>query len=111
MFGWLKPKCHPAEDLQPADIQARMDAGSVTLVDVRESQEFQAERIAGAVNLPLSVFDPARLPQDRPVVLYCLSGGRSRRALDQCVGSQAQVVGHVAGGMAAWKRAGLPVTR
>lgn len=98
-------------DLDPADVRARLLAGTVTLVDVREPPEFQAERIQGAVNLPLSRFDPALLPGGRPVVLQCLSGGRSRRALDRCAGTGADVVGHLAGGITAWKQRGLPTTR
>lgn len=110
MFGWLKRKPSVA-DMAPADVHARLQAGTITLVDVREPHEFQAERIPGAINVPLSRFDAMRLPQGKPVVLQCLSGSRSRRALDQCTGLRADVVGHVAGGITAWKKSGLAVTR
>jgi rhodanese-related sulfurtransferase len=110
MFGWLKRK-QAGTDMAPADVLAELQAGTIALVDVREPPEFQAERIPGAINLPLSQFDPMRLPQGKPVVLHCLSGGRSRRALDQCTGRRADVIGHVAGGITAWKQSGLAVTR
>jgi phage shock protein E len=53
------------------------------LVDVRTREEFADGHIQGAVNIPLSDLS-ARLaeigPKTRPVVVYCFSGGRSRRA-------------------------------
>src|SRR5208337_1295876 len=41
-------------------------AGEVSVVDVRESHEFASGRIPGSVNLPLSRFDPEKLPHGRP---------------------------------------------
>ncbi|WP_293860298.1 rhodanese-like domain-containing protein [uncultured Alsobacter sp.] len=110
MFGWMKRR-RAGTDLTPADVAAKLEAGTVTLVDVREPEEFRAGHIAGAVNLPLSRFDPARLPAGRPIVLHCLSGARSGRALGLCAGSTADVIGHMAGGIAAWARDGLPMRR
>ena len=58
-------------------------AGEVTVVDVREPNEFAAGHIPGAVSQPLSRFDAGKLPNGKPVVLFCQAGGRSRKALDQ----------------------------
>jgi rhodanese-related sulfurtransferase len=49
-------------DLSPETVHAALEAGEILLVDVREPHEFDAVRIAGAVNLPLSTFDPSALP-------------------------------------------------
>ncbi|MBL8589723.1 MAG: rhodanese-like domain-containing protein [Methylobacteriaceae bacterium] len=54
--------------------------GAAAIVDVREPHEFASGHVEGATNLPLSRFDPADLPTDRPVVLMCLSGARSAQA-------------------------------
>ena len=72
-----------------------------------------AEHIAGAVNLPLSSFDPARLPaaDGKTVILQCAGGKRSGMALDRCAEAQAAIDTHLAGGLGAWKSAGLPVER
>ena len=48
-----------------------VDGGHVLVVDVREPREFAAGRIPGAVNMPMSRFDPQELPSGRPVVLIC----------------------------------------
>ena len=68
-------------ELDPAEVHALVARGDVQLVDVRESSEHQAERIDGAVCMPLSRFDPAALPGDAAaVVFHCLSGRRSATA-------------------------------
>jgi rhodanese-related sulfurtransferase len=99
----------PAE-LEPAEVSARMARGEVVLVDVREPNEIAAERIPGAVAMPLSRFDPAALPKGE-VVLTCLSGKRSAVALARCRQAGVGVNMHMRGGLMAWKAAGLPTTR
>ena len=50
------------------------------LMDVRESDEFRAGHIPGAINVPLSGIDTISIPKDKQVFVYCLRGTRSRRA-------------------------------
>ena len=111
MFGFGKTASH--REITAAELQAMLAAGDVTLVDVREPNEFAAERIAGAINLPLSTFDPAALPAagGKTVVLQCAGGKRSGMALDRCATAKAAIDTHLGGGLAAWKAAGLPTVR
>lgn len=97
-------------DLSPAQVRALLDRREVTLIDVREPAEFAAERIHGALNFPLSTFDPKALPlpSDRPLVLQCGSGKRSAMAIERCQAEGVAVDTHMAGGIAAWRGAGLP---
>ena len=44
-------------------LRDEMAGGQVELIDVREPAEFAVERIHGALNLPLSTFDPSTLPE------------------------------------------------
>jgi rhodanese-related sulfurtransferase len=105
MFGATKTK-----DLTPRQLKAALDAKDILLVDVREADEFAAERILGAVNMPLSSFNPAALPDagGRTLVLQCAGGKRSAMAVDQCRLAGQAIDTHLAGGLAAWKAAGLP---
>lgn len=100
-------------ELSPFELEKLRAAGSALIVDVRSPGEYASEHIEGAVNVPLSQFDPDRLPREegRMLVLQCRSGGRSRVALDQCRTARSQINVHLAGGIEAWKRAGLPVVR
>ena len=94
------------------ETHARLAHHEAVLVDVREPAEFAADHISGAVNLPLSRFDPAALPGDPArVILQCGAGKRSAMAWEACHRAGVPVAGHLKGGLAAWKAAGLPTTR
>lgn len=105
------PKQQPVNEVSATQLQAMLEAGRAIVVDVREPDEFEAGHIAGAINLPLSRFDPSQLPdtEGRTVVLNCAGGRRSASALDACVRAQSAVDTHLSGGAAAWREAGLPL--
>lgn len=96
--------------LAAAEVHVLSLAGRIALVDVREAAEWTAERIAGAVHAPLSGLaeTAGSLPVDRPVVFYCLAGGRSARAVALCRWMGFPFDRVMAGGLSAWKIAGLP---
>lgn len=98
-------------NLDPMEVKAQLDAHAIVLVDVREPHEFAAASIPGSLNLPLSTFDPASLPQEpgKSVVLMCAGGVRSLRALEAAQSAGVDIDSHLAGGIQAWARAGLPV--
>lgn len=101
----------PLIELSPQEVQDRLVAGTIHLVDVREAHEFAQARIPGAMLYPMSGFDPRALPADgaREVVLYCRSGGRTARAVAMCEAAGVAVSAHLRGGLIAWVEAGLPV--
>ncbi|MGJ4884338.1 MULTISPECIES: rhodanese-like domain-containing protein [unclassified Bradyrhizobium] len=82
---------------------------SCVIVDVREPHEFKGGHIPGAVNHPLSRFDPGSLVHDKPVVLICQAGGRSATALRRALSAGRQDIRHYAGGMSGWRARGGPV--
>jgi rhodanese-related sulfurtransferase len=99
-------------ELTPAEVKSLLDAGKILLIDVREPQEYAAERIPGALLYPLSTFDPTLLPADdsRQVVFHCAAGGRSLNAARARM-STSQPGAHMIGGIGEWKSQGLPVLR
>ncbi|SDT53141.1 adenylyltransferase/sulfurtransferase MoeZ [Jiangella sp. DSM 45060] len=76
------------------------------LVDVREPNEYEINRIPGAVLIPKNEFLTGealgKLPQDKQVVLHCKSGMRSAEALAVIKGAGLADAVHVGGGVAAW---------
>jgi len=72
-------------EITPVELKKRLDAGEdLTIVDVREPNEYQINRIPGSVLIPLGEL-PRRyqeLDPDREIVLHCKMGGRSAKAQD-----------------------------
>lgn len=102
---------NPLIPLAPADVAARLRAGTVVLVDIREADEYAREHVHGAVSAPLSTFAAARLDigPGRETVFMCRSGNRTAvncLALADRVAGPAHVLD---GGIDGWKQAGLPV--
>ncbi len=107
-----QPTPDQVTELEPEEVKELLDAGKVLLIDVREPVEYHTERIPGALLYPLSTFDATLLPHDesRRVVFHCAAGGRSLTAARQRMAT-GQPAAHMAGGLAQWKAAGLPVIR
>ena len=101
---------HKVEDLTPQDVAKGIAEGRYLLVDVREPNEVAAEAYPGAVVVPLSTFDPQDIPdpQGKQVVFACRSGKRSVTASLAAQAGGLAYDKHLAGGMLAWKAAGLP---
>ena len=95
--------------ITPSDLKSMMDAGKdFVLVDVREPHEYEIVRIPGSVLIPkdriLSGEALSELPQDRPIVLHCKSGGRSAEALAALHKAGFRDAVHVGGGVLGWAR-------
>ena len=97
-------------DLTPEEVARGLDEGRMVLVDVREPNETSVESYPDAVIVPLSAFDPAAIPdpKGRQVVFACRSGRRSVTASLAAQDQGYPYRSHLAGGIIAWKAAGLP---
>ena len=100
----------PVRDLTPEEVARGLADNTMLLVDVREPNETALERYPGAAIVPLSTFDPAELPdpEGRQVVFACRSGRRSVTASQAAQAHGLPYDAHLAGGILAWKAAGLP---
>jgi thioredoxin len=83
------------------------------LIDVRTPQEYEKYRIAGAKNIDLKSPDfrkeIEKLDKTKPVLIYCLSGVRSKSAADICQKAGFKVIYELEGGINAWSKAGKPI--
>jgi adenylyltransferase/sulfurtransferase len=104
--------CEPAtatraieRDMTASELRAWKAAGHPhVLVDVREAREHAAGAIEGSLLIPLGQLASRAggLPNDRPIVAYCQSGGRSARAvaLLRDLGREAH---NLTGGYVGWR--------
>ena len=104
------PRADEVTNLTVVEVAAGLREGRMLLVDVREPNETAQERYPGAVIVPLSSFDPATIPDPRgkQVVFACRSGRRSITASVAAQDAGYPYTHHLAGGILAWKAAGLP---
>jgi len=80
-------------------------------IDVRALREREQKHIAGSLSIPLNHLTEKlpELPKDRPLVLYCAGGYRSSIAASLLQNRGFPLVSEIAGGIAAWEAAGLPL--
>ncbi|MFM1885051.1 MAG: hypothetical protein RL026_208 [Pseudomonadota bacterium] len=109
-------------EIEPATLDA-LPPGAV-LVDVREPAEFATGHLPGAVNIPrgmlefeisvhptvANVTDPALSHKDRPLVVYCLAGGRAALAAAVLQDLGFTQVCSIRGGVKACVDAGVAMT-
>ena len=98
--------------VSPTEAVRLMNREKATVVDVSEPGEYAVAHVAGSRNIPLGRIDVAQeLPKNKtlPIVLVCATGKRAARAAKalEAKGYQKAVV--LAGGLAAWKAANLPI--
>lgn len=88
---------------------------NVFVLDVREPDEFKAGHIEGAVNIPIRTLAKslAKLPAEKnaPIAVVCKSGIRAAYATMTLRMLGYTNVKDVVGGMLAWEKEGLPVTK
>lgn len=77
---------------------------NITVLDVRELDEFQSGHIDGAVNLPLSGFPETaeNLEKETSYYVICHSGSRSQMAC-QYLSAKGFETTNIMGGMSAWR--------
>ena len=81
------------------------------LLDVRTPQERQQGYIAGSVLIPIDQIEKriAEVPKNRPVIVYCAVGSRSRSVAQALARNGYPEVYNMRDGIFGWYRNGLPV--
>lgn len=106
--------------LSPAEVEAHLLAQDSTLIDVREREELDEHGwIADAIHVPRGLLefraDPSsplhrpELHQQRRIIVYDAAGDRAALAGETLASLGYGDVAYLAGGLDAWKHAGLPV--
>jgi rhodanese-related sulfurtransferase len=97
--------------LDPKTVADRLKNRTLTLVDIREADEFAREHIGGAVSLPLSKLESAhvKLEPGKDVVFQCRSGMRTSANCARLAAFADGPAYVLEGGLDAWKKSGLPV--
>ncbi|MEN8163442.1 MAG: metalloregulator ArsR/SmtB family transcription factor [Acidobacteriota bacterium] len=108
------PESIDENDLDPEVLNRLIEDGTVTVIDVRPSEEFGAGHLPGAESVPIDMLKERmrHFPKDKPVVAYCR--GRycllAEFAVDVLESSGFEAI-RFADGVIEWRDAGLDVER
>ncbi|WP_353134090.1 rhodanese-like domain-containing protein [Limnohabitans sp.] len=85
------------------------------LIDVRETEEYLAGHLPGAVHMSRGMLEfkmasnPAMQPRDLKIVLYCKTSGRAALSACSLAGMGYSHIQSISGGIDAWMAAGHEV--
>ncbi|MBU1397259.1 MAG: sulfurtransferase, partial [Gammaproteobacteria bacterium] len=100
-------------EIEPAAAVTAMK--TALLLDVRESAEFEAGRLPGAINIPRGVLEfrigdhPLLSRRDTDILVYCKTSGRAALAALNLKRMGYTNVRSIHGGFDAWSQQGLPL--
>ena len=102
-------------EISAEDAAAKLQDAAAAIVDVREKDEWDEEHIPNAIHLSRGTIEleiEEKCPdKSAMIVCHCGGGGRSALAAESLQKMGYKNVRSMAGGMKAWKAAGLPTTK
>jgi len=88
---WLSVGCDQVQsmdqvtDIDKTEAQSLLAKGGVTVLDLRTASEFEGGHVEGAILVDFYGADfrnkLAALEKEKPYLIYCASGGRSKQSL------------------------------
>ena len=102
-------------EISPEQAAAKMQNAEARIVDVREQDEWEEGHIPNAVHISRDTIESAveeKFPDKNAMIIcHCGGGGRSALAAQSLQKIGYKNVRSMAGGLKAWKAAGLPTTK
>lgn len=124
LMDFVKSAKSCIKEVTADELERMMDEkGDLLIVDVRESSENEQGHIQGALLVPRGILEAAADPgypkhvealsagRQRPVALYCATGGRSAMAAAVLQMMGFDEVYSLDGGFTAWEASGKPVVK
>ena len=102
-------------EISPQDAAAKLKSGEAVIIDVRDKEEWDEGHIPGATHMSRGTIEldiEEKVPEPNAMVIcHCGGGGRSALAAESLQKMGYKNVRSMAGGLKAWKAAGLPTTK
>lgn len=96
--------------ISPSEFEQKLKLANIQLIDVRSPEEYADGGISGSVNINYNSAEfeseISKLDKDKPVLVYCLSGGRSGSAANKMNGVGFKEVYNMEGGLVKWRSEG-----
>ena len=107
--------CSKIETIESSEFRKLLQRGdiNITILDLRDLNEYMNGHLAGAVNIPFNADTFAErvdsLNRGNPLFIYCRKGARTGRAVDILKKSGFKEVYVLQGGIDSWREAGLEI--
>ena len=102
-------------EISPNEAAEKAETGEAVIIDVRDKEEWNEDHIPNAVHLSRGALEldiEEKVPDPNAVIIcHCGGGGRSALAAESLQKMGYKNVRSMAGGLKAWKAAGLPTTK
>jgi rhodanese-related sulfurtransferase len=102
-------------EVSPEDAATKMQNKEAVIIDVRDKDEYDEGHIPNAIHLSRGTIEldiEEKVPDPNAVIIcHCGGGGRSALAAESLQKMGYKNVRSMAGGLKAWKAAGLPTTK
>jgi rhodanese-related sulfurtransferase len=111
----LKNHSDGIQVIDVAKYEKKITEPNIQLIDVRTSEEFSEGHIENAVNIDVTANDfdakVASLDKEKPVMVYCKSGGRSAKASARLKELGFKTITDLEGGITNWKSENKPTVK
>ncbi|WP_374400056.1 rhodanese-like domain-containing protein [Flavobacterium sp.] len=111
----LKNQADGVQVLEVSKYEKKMTQPEVQLVDVRTPEEFSEGHLENAINIDVTADDfdakVASLDKEKPVMVYCKSGGRSAKASARLKELGFKTITDLEGGITNWNSENKPVVK
>src|SRR2546427_4968622 len=101
-------------EISSQDAAAKSKSGEALIVDVRDKDEWDEGHIPGAIHMSRGTIEldiEEKVPDPNAMIIcHCGGGGRGALATESLQKMGYKNVRNMAGGVKAWKTAGLPTT-
>ncbi|MDH3526729.1 MAG: rhodanese-like domain-containing protein [Gammaproteobacteria bacterium] len=112
--GELKRRISGVQQITPAEATRLLNHENAVMIDMRNDKEYRNGHIVNAVHVPVKDRDiDGRLDKyrDRPLIVYCNNGNQSTQLCGKLRKQGFEPVYNLKGGVLAWQRSELPLTR
>jgi len=102
-------------EISPQDAATKLNSGDAVVIDVRDKDEWDEAHIPGATHMSRGTIEldiEEKVPDPNALIIcHCGGGGRSALAAETLQKMGYKNVRSMAGGLKAWKAAGLTMTK
>ncbi len=115
LWSFLGNKLRGVKEVDSARALSLINHQDAFILDVREPEEFKSGHLLNAKSIPLGKLKERigeiERYRDKPVIVVCRSGNRSATACALLGRDGFAQAYNLAGGVAAWQKAGLPLEK